>query len=259
MQEPRTTWRDRLRTAIPAIEGIDRRTAIILTAGALLLLLFKKLGTPGQFRDFAGPLRDHPRIDVFSDLWWFFSSLLLLGIIPYCTLTLLGVRGEERGTAKGDAALGLRWVLILYAIMLPVIGIASQSKGFWSYYPINRKLAEQAVTWAYEGEPASWLMWIAIYEVGYAMYFLGWEYFYRAFLTLALERKLGIHAVLVANVPFALMHAGKPLPEALGSIVAGLALGLFALRTRSFWYCWLLHAMIACSMDLLCLGARIGA
>lgn len=98
-----------------------------------------------------------------------------------------------------------------------------------------------------------------LYEIGCALYFVGWEYFYRGFLTISLYRPLGIHAIFVGNIPFVLMHAGKPFPEALGSIVAGVALGLFALRARSFWYGWLLHALIAASMDLLAIQQRIAA
>ena len=55
------------------------------------------------------------------------------------------------------------------------------------------------------------------------------------------------------------MHAGKPFAEGMGSVVAGIALGLFALRVRSFWYCWLLHALIAFTMDLLAIQARYAA
>jgi membrane protease YdiL (CAAX protease family) len=47
------------------------------------------------------------------------------------------------------------------------------------------------------------------------------------------------------------MHMGKAEPEALGSIVAGVALGVLALRTRSFWYGVLVHASVAVWMDLL--------
>lgn len=45
----------------------------------------------------------------------------------------------------------------------------------------------------------------------------------------------------------------KPLPEAMGAIVAGVVLGWLALRTRSIWGGVLLHVAVALSMDALAL------
>jgi membrane protease YdiL (CAAX protease family) len=47
------------------------------------------------------------------------------------------------------------------------------------------------------------------------------------------------------------MHLGKAELEALGSIAAGIALGVLALRTRSFWYGVLIHGVVAVWMDWL--------
>src|SRR5687767_8459906 len=135
----KTGWLDRFtRPLAPFFAGLDRRTAVILTLAAVVLLLFRKLGTPGFFRDLSTSLSSHPRADVFGDLWWFTSSFVFLGLIPFLALVRIGVRGEELGTGLGDWKFGLRWVLILYAIMLPVIVIASRTESFWRYYPINQ-------------------------------------------------------------------------------------------------------------------------
>src|SRR6185436_6071093 len=95
------------------------------------------------------------------------------------------------------------------------------------------------------------------YELLYVVYFIGWELFFRGFMTFGLYEKLGVNGILASNIPFVLLHAGKPFPEGLGSVIAGIALGLFALRTRSFWYCWLIHALIAVSMDGLAIQRRV--
>ena len=58
-------------------------------------------------------------------------------------------------------------------------------------------------------------------------------------------------ALLLPIAPFAVMHLGKAELEALGSIVAALALGILALRTRSFWYGAMIHATVAVFMDWL--------
>jgi membrane protease YdiL (CAAX protease family) len=55
-------------------------------------------------------------------------------------------------------------------------------------------------------------------------------------------------------VPYCMIHYGKPLPETLGAIVAGLVLGTLALRTRSIWGGVLIHIGVALTMDMLALG-----
>jgi len=67
-----------------------------------------------------------------------------------------------------------------------------------------------------------------------------------------LEKPLGGGvAVLVQMIPFVILHNGKPLPETLGAIIAAIALGALALRTRSFWYCVATHWLVMLTIDLL--------
>ena len=57
-------------------------------------------------------------------------------------------------------------------------------------------------------------------------------------------------------MPYVLGHCGKPLPETLGAIAAGLALGGLALYHRSFWLGAISHWTIAMTMDLMALWRR---
>lgn len=54
-------------------------------------------------------------------------------------------------------------------------------------------------------------------------------------------------------VPYCMIHFGKPWPEALSSIAAGILLGTIALRTRSIWIGFFIHESVAFSMDLVAL------
>lgn len=254
-------WRARLEEALQwELKGLDAHVAAVLTLAAIILVVFKAFGTPGAFHNLPTDLVEHPRKEVLSDLWWFGSSFVMLGVVPALALSRLpGVTRADLGLGIGRWRFGLGGVAALYLIMLPVLFLVSRTESFWRYYPLNDELGSQSLTWLRDGTPPDWLFWFLIYEAAYVLYFVGWEYFYRGFLTFGLHRVLGFNGVLIANVPFALMHAGKPFPEAMGSIVAGIALGLFALRARSFWYCWLLHALIACSMDLLAIQRRFEA
>jgi hypothetical protein len=57
-------------------------------------------------------------------------------------------------------------------------------------------------------------------------------------------------------VPYMMIHFGKPLPEAAGSIIAGFVLGTLSLRSCSIWWGALIHVLVACGMDVLALWHR---
>ena len=89
-----------------------------------------------------------------------------------------------------------------------------------------------------------------IYEAFYALYFVGWEFFHRGFLTIGLSRAFGWYAILIVTIPFAILHVDKPMPEAYGAIIASVVLGWLAIRTRSSWYGFFVHASVAVTMDV---------
>jgi hypothetical protein len=51
------------------------------------------------------------------------------------------------------------------------------------------------------------------------------------------------------TVAYCMIHFQKPLPECCGSIVAGVALGLMSLKTRSVLLGAALHISVAWTMD----------
>lgn len=221
---------------------------------ALLLILFRKFGGSNYFEQHLRPdaWASHPLLGLYGDFYWFCACFLMLGLVPLLLSMPRPFRPASLGLGAGDWRFGLKWVLILYAVMAPVVVVASRFSTFSQYYPLNGMIGEQAAKlWAGQAATITHaLAYFLVYELLYGLYFVGWEFFYRGFMTFGLEERLGPHGVLVANIPFALMHVGKPFPEALGSIVAGVALGLFALRARSFWPCVALHVGVAWTMDV---------
>ena len=79
------------------------------------------------------------------------------------------------------------------------------------------------------------------------------EFFFRGFILNGLRRALGANAIFVMIVPYCMIHYGKPLPETLGAIGAGLILGTLAMRTKSIWGGVLIHIGVATTMDVLAL------
>lgn len=235
-----------------ALQGLDGRATWILLWSALILVTFRKFGGSSYFEGTLRPdaLASDPYLSVYGDWYWFAGCFLWLGLLPALLLAPRALRPANLGLGLGDWRFGLKWLAILVGIMVPVVAIASRFSTFWKYYPLNGTLGHQAgQLLAGQAVPDGFLVHFVIYELLYALYFVGWEYFFRGFMTFGLHARMGVNGLLVANIPFALLHVGKPFPEALGSILAGVALGLFALRARSFWYCFILHAMIAWTMD----------
>ena len=226
----------------------DWQALILVSVGAAALILSRyhcDIGT--YFRHFRGDLKSWATYPVHDHLYWFWSSFVALGLLPLATVALLpGERLRDYGLGLGDWRPGLKAVGLLFALMAgPVLWAAlGDSLGFKGFYPLDRDALR------------SWPLFL-IYELGYLSYFVAWEFFFRGFLLFGLHKRIGQHAIWVQLLPFALLHVGKPELEALGSIFAGVALALLALRTRSFWWCALLHAGIAGTMDLLSALGRI--
>ena len=153
---------------------------------------------------------------------------------------LLKRRPVEFGYRIRGIATHLPMYLVLYLAMLPVLIWASSFSSFRGFYPFYDR--------AGEGGAAFWL-----YELGYLSQFIGLEAFFRGFLTFGLLRRFGMLSIVVMTVPYTMIHFGKPMPEAIGAIFAGLILGYMALRSRSFVPGIFLHAGVAITMDVLVL------
>jgi membrane protease YdiL (CAAX protease family) len=107
---------------------------------------------------------------------------------------------------------------------------------FQRYYPFYRQ------------SHRSWIELVA-WELLYAAQFFSLEFFFRGYWLTATRRALGSQAIFAMVVPYVMIHFGKPFPETLGAIVAGIVLGTLAMRTGSIWSGFLIHVSVAVSMD----------
>ena len=135
----------------------------------------------------------------------------------------------------------------LYGLFLAVVAgamvIVARSPDFGTYYPF------------YKGASRSW--WdLILWESMYFAQFFALELFFRGWLLGALKPRMGSAAIFVMAVPYCMIHFGKPYLEVGGAIVAGIALGSLAMKTKSIFQGFLLHITIALSMDLLALSHR---
>ena len=143
------------------------------------------------------------------------------------------------GLRLGDARAGISFALVGCVVMTPIVFVAAMVPDFRSYYvdaaattPLN-----VVVTTAVEVVPV--------------------ELFFRGLLMFALVRVIGPLGILLATLPFAFAHIGKPEIETISTLFGGFAYGWLDWRTGSVLWSGLAHTYIL-SLVILVSGALGG-
>jgi membrane protease YdiL (CAAX protease family) len=243
--------RDDLRTNGPSPIALDWRDLTVLLVVCISLTLYYYFGRPQVFRmhfeaqvlEALSVSGDHPWAGLLPFAWWSLCSVGLRIALPLGVIVFVlrdsprdyGFRLWERGHA---------WIYALFfVLMVPVLVAASFDTSFQAKYPLLRAAGE------------SWQLFV-LYELTYGVQFFALEAFLRGFMIFALFERFGYYAVVIMTIPYMMVHFGKPLPETLGSIVAGLLLGYLALKSKSWLPGALLHWAIGLTMDGLCVLQR---
>jgi hypothetical protein len=189
----------------------------------------------------------------------FCLSFLLLGLAPAILALAFREKPAELGINFRAPILRKPWFWLLLPAAAAVGAIGAASPDLGSFYPYSRdligKVREQGL--------APFLGHFAAY---FSLYYAPWEFFFRGFLLfpflIAAERALGDGAdpqaramvlgamTLMQTIPSTMLHFGHPLSELASAVVAGLAFGLLAWKTRSILPGLLLHASVGLGTDL---------
>ncbi len=219
----------------------DWRVLVVLVVVAVSLTLQEYIGDRGWFERVFPPHGRDAYFELKGFAWW--SGWRVLGYVVMPVIAILAMPREK----LLDYHLSLEgffkhlWIyLLLFTLILPAVAIASTTDAFRHTYPFYRAANRSHLDlW-------SW-------EALYAVQFLALEVFFRGFILHGLRRALGSNAIFVMIVPYCMIHYGKPLPETLGAIGAGVILGTLAMRTKSIWGGVLIHVGVAVTMDVLAL------
>lgn len=189
---------------------LPTRESVVVIVAALVLLI-------DWYHAFA-PLAD-PALSAAI------QRALLYAAVPMLALLLMGERLSAYGLRLGAWRVGLLATVAAALVVTPIIVVASGWTDVHAYYhrerlDIGRVLAASTL------------------ELGAA------EFLYRGFLMMALIRWCGPIGVVLAAVPFAFMHVGKPELETLSTIFGGIGFGWLAWRTGSVLYGAALHVYI---------------
>jgi hypothetical protein len=220
-------------------EGGDARVAVALLYTAVMLAVTEYWFIPSSAPRTGLPQRLPLPPDLAAGLVWIASTLLFYTLIPVLVVRLWH-RAPLRSVGYGTAGLlrHLPVYLALYAVMAPLVWLASLRTDFASLYPFVPS-----------ARSSLWVL--LVWELAYAAQFVALESFFRGYLLFTCETRMGLLAIPVMVVPYTMIHFHKPFLECLGAVVAGLVLGHLALRFRVFWGGALLHILVAVSMDLL--------
>lgn len=216
-------------------------TYILLLCAPVLLTIYRYHGYSEYFGAYFPNMLKHPLYDFYSHLWQFFIFFALTLIVPMLIIKFQFKRPQtDFGFGFGDLKYGLKFVLItLPLIIAPLIFAASKMVDVRAEYPLAKLLFSRH----------DLIFW---YEAAYViLYYIAWEFFFRGFLLFGLKEQFGnLNAVLIQTISSCLIHIGKPEGEIIGSIIVGIIFGAVALRTRSIWYVFILHASIGLLTDI---------
>jgi membrane protease YdiL (CAAX protease family) len=257
----RDTWREideealKQRAAILAKGKTDPRPMVGLVMCALILTMQEYYGGRGYFEQQIYPWiakhyapADLPKLAKYDELYgfaWWAGTRIAGYVLPFFVWKLAFRKDSLRD-------LGLRtkgffdhvWIYSLFlAVVLPAMLVVSAQPDFGSYYPF------------YKQATRSWFDFL-VWEAMYFAQFLALEMFFRGFWLGVLRKSFGSGAIFAMAVPYCMIHFGKPYLEAVGAIVAGIALGSLSMKTKSIYQGFLVHITVAALMDWLSLRRR---
>ncbi len=229
-----------LKALLEIIKSLDRKVVVIFLSVAILQTFSFYFTSRRFFRaNLFEQFQDHSDPYLLEYLYWFigdFFTFFILGVV----IIKLGLKEKLRdfGLRFGDLKTGLSFSLLFLFVMIILVWFVSATPAFAEKYP---HLSSAKSDWNT----------LLIYEAGMLLYMFAWEFMWRGFMLFGLEKKFGYYSVLMQMIPFLILHNGKPFLETFGAIFGGIALGVLALRTRSIYYCIIVHIGVMYSIDFI--------
>jgi len=178
--------------------------------------------------------------------WWAGTIIVVYFVVPaLLTRFVFKMKLRDMGLKFSGSMDGWPLYVIMLLIMLPLVYYFSSTESFQQRYPFY---------YLVQGE-SLWPNFI-IWEVVYFFQFVSLEFFFRGFITLGTRKSFGYMSIFVMVVPYCMIHFGKPMPETIGAIVAGIVLGTLSLKSRSVILGILIHYSVAITMDLMALWRK---
>ncbi len=215
------------------------KTSWILLLVPILLTIWVYCGKQDFFDNSFDNLTNLWNEDFYSTGYEYISAFLLMFVIPFVFIKFyFKDKLSDYGFQKGDVHFGLQFTLLSFPIILLLMYIGAGTTGVQNEYPLAKSIVNNT-------------NYFIIIEIFYLVYYISWEFLFRGFMLFGLEKKYGaLTAILIQTIPSTIVHIGKPFGETMGAVVGGLVFGYLALRTRSIYYPFLMHALLGISTDI---------
>ena len=224
----------------------EKRAVLIATSSAVLLTL---AWFPGYYKFFLqhgrSLLGDHPYFLWFSFLYQYAADIVLLVLVPVLLIRfVLREPLRDFGLRLGDWRFGIKYCAFFMVVFLPFLYLNGGDPAFNTFYPLSRGL--------YGRSAGHMLLW----ELTYLAYYIAWEFQFRGYLQLGLEKRVGpVTALLIQMLPSVVIHIDRPFGECMSAVAGAWLLGILAWRTRSILWPVLLHWYIGGMTDFFCYRA----
>lgn len=178
--------------------------------------------------------------ELYRLLYWAFNVIFFYVVPPFIIIKFVFKQSfSEYGLGLKGAFKDNKIYLIMLCVMIPLVLFFSTTASFQSRYPFYDLAKGESLY-------PNMLIW----ELTYFVQFFALEFFFRGFMLHGTKQRFGFYSVFVMTIPYCMIHFGKPLPETLAAIIAGVVLGTLSLKSKSIWMGVAIHYSVAITMDL---------
>lgn len=198
------------------------------------------LGLTDYAQQFKSAMTMHSDAGLYQAIYWASVVIFFYLVLPaICIKWILKENFSDYGTSFKGSLKYYRIYIVMLGIMVPLVIYFSATESFMKMYPF------------YKVQPGESLFpKFVIWEIFYFLQFFALEFFFRGFILHGTKHRFGFYAIFFMTVPYCMIHFGKPMPETIAAIIAGVILGYLSLKSRNIWLGVFIHCSVAFMMDI---------
>ena len=205
-----------------------------------LLSILKSCGFTDFASSFENLMTNNSNSELYRLIYWAGNVIFFYLIPPFILIKFVFKENfSSYGLSITGAFKDYKIYVIMLCVMIPLVLFFSRTQSFQERYPFyDVRQAE------------SFYPNLFIWEIVYFIQFFALEFFFRGFMLHGTKQQFGYYSVFVMTIPYCMIHFGKPFPETLAAIIAGVILGTLSLKSRSIWLGVAIHFSVAITMDI---------
>ncbi len=189
---------------------------------------------------FAHLMYHHKNAQLYRLIYWVLVIITFYFVLPLLLIKFIfKEKLSDYGLRLKGSFKDYRLYLLMLCVMIPLVLFFSTTASFQARYPFYELSGNEPL---YPN--------LLIWELFYFLQFFALEFFFRGFMLHGTKQQFGFYSVVVMTIPYCIIHFGKPLPETIAAIIAGIVLGTLSLKSKSIWLGVAIHYSVAITMDL---------